>query len=470
MKHKYITRLPLLLSAALAALLTGCAPGDFFHNPASPASIEPASESTGSSEELPVITVDESSNPSAPGSKENETDSDSVSVNSFHGYLLSEEELQDPYVICKETALEGAATLLFTGDVALDDNWSNMTALRSRANGIYDTLSPELMETLNRADICMINNEFPYSDRGTPTPGKKFTFRADPSRVEILKQMGVDIVSLANNHAYDFGPDALLDTFDTLESADIPYVGAGRRLSEAMQPVYFIAGGQKIAYVSATQIERYDPADTKEATEDSPGVLRTLNPGKFLTVIENASQNSDFVVVYVHWGSENTYEVEAAQRELASAYVEAGADLIIGDHSHCLQGFEYVDGIPVIYSLGNFWFNSKNLDTGMVQAVISEGKLQTLQFLPCLQHDCRTDLLLPGTDGSYERVLGVMAGLSTDISIDANGFVSTPAGSGIAPVSPRPLSKPAVSQNTVLPEAPAAPEIPADPAAVPVVP
>lgn len=452
--HLFFSKSACVLACAI--LLEGCS-----LTPSSPASTQEVPSLSGSgkaAEKTPAMIPDE---PSVPASEEireepeTASESETVSDNSFFGYILSEEEKNDPHVICKETAEEGKAVLLFTGDVALDDNWSNMAALRSRANGIYDTLSPELMNELNNADICMVNNEFPYSDRGTPTPDKQFTFRADPSRVEILQQMGVDIVSLANNHAYDFGPDALMDTFRTLESAQIPYVGAGRNLSEAMEPTYFIAGGQKIAYVSATQIERYESPDTKEATEDSPGVLRTLNPDKFLTVIEEAEENSSFVIVYVHWGSENTYEVEASQRDLAAAYIEAGADLIIGDHSHCLQGFEYINGVPVIYSLGNFWFNSKNLDTGMVKASISSGRLESLQFLPCLQHNCRTDLLLPSADGEYERILGVMVSLSKDVSVDENGFVSSGAGSGVAAVTPRPLKKPdppaVPSENAILP-------------------
>lgn len=440
MKHPFSLLTAFCGITICAVLSAGCSGIRSSSQSTLPALSEDFDNPESSSEEIPVITIDESNTPLPAPDAESSSDN-AVSDNSFFGYELSEEEKADPRTICKETEEEGKAVLLFTGDVALDDNWSNMTALRGRKNGIHDTLSPELMLELNNADICMINNEFPYSNRGTPTEGKKFTFRADPSRVEILQQMGVDIVSLANNHAYDFGPDALMDTFSTLESAGIAYVGAGRNLSEAMLPTYFIAGGQKIAFVSATQIERYDPSDTKEATDSSPGVLRTLNPDKFLSVIERAEQNSDFVVVYVHWGSENTYDVEASQHELADAYIDAGADLIIGDHSHCLQGFEYRNEVPVLYSLGNFWFNSKNLDTGMLKVTVSSGNIESIEFLPCLQHDCKTDLLLPGTDGEYERILGVMAGLSTDISISKDGFIQNGAGSGIEPVEPRPIVK-----------------------------
>ena len=308
--------------------------------------------------------------------------------NDFEGYILSDEDISENGVYLKSVKNPGEVSIVFGGDIDFDGGYANMNSLRSRGGEISSALSPGLLSLLQDADICMLNNEFPYSKRGTPTPGKKFTFRADPSTVRYLNDMGVDIVGLANNHAYDHGPDALLDTFDTLDGAGIPYVGAGHNIEEAMKPVYFIAGGMKIGIVAATQIERLTPPDTKEATETEPGVLRTMDPAKFLTVIENAESNSDFVIVFVHWGSENTNTYEASQRELALKYAAAGADLIIGAHPHVLQGFDYADGVPVMYSLGNFWFNSKTLDNCAVEVVLKDKELESLRFIPCQQKNC----------------------------------------------------------------------------------
>ena len=390
-----------------------------------------------------IINKDADGNPidvQKPDNNEN-ADANTEPDNSFHGYILSEEDLNNPRVRCMETATDNEVSIVFAGDINFDTHYANMSAFLGRPNGIYDTLNAEAMDTFNNADIAMINNEFPYSNRGTPTPNKKFTFRADPKYVDILNQMGIDIVSLANNHAYDHGEEALLDTFDTLDNAGIAYVGAGHNITEAKEPFYFIAGGMKIAFVSATQIERSLPPDTKEATEDSAGVLRTLEPEKFVDTIKTAEENSDFTIVYVHWGSENTYDVEQSQKDLAKAYVDAGADLIVGDHSHCLQGFSYIDNVPILNSMGNFWFSSKDLDTGILRATISEKALKSLQFIPCRQKDCKTNQLIKGTDGDYERVLGVMVSLSNDVSIDEDGYVSKGAGTGLSPVEPRPLKK-----------------------------
>ena len=102
--------------------------------------------------------------------------------------------------------------------------------------GIGGVLGESLRETIAESDIFMANLEFPFSDRGTQAADKQFTFRVSPSRVSILQEIGPDIVTVANNHALDYGTDALLDTCDTLDSAGILHVGAGKNLEEAKQP------------------------------------------------------------------------------------------------------------------------------------------------------------------------------------------------------------------------------------------
>ena len=368
------------------------------------------------------IPVDEPEEESPVSTEEEEEE------NSFEGYVLNEGDVSENGVYLKSTAEEGRVVIDFAGDINFDDRYAIMNTLRSRGGGISSCIDSALIERTNKADIFMINNEFPYSNRGTPLQNKKFTFRARPETVSMLLDQGADIVSLANNHAYDHGPDALLDTFDTLDGAGIPYVGAGHDLKEAEKPVYFIAGGMKLAFVSATQIERSLPPDTKEATETEPGVLRTLDPEKFLGVIREAKENSDFVIVYVHWGSENVNSYEASQTELARAYVNEGADLIIGDHPHVLQGIEYMDDVPVFYSLGNYWFSSKTLDNCLVEAVIEDKEISSLRFIPCIQKNCSTTMLSKGS-GEYERILENMRAWSKDnVEIDGDGMVSKKEG------------------------------------------
>ncbi|MCM1257554.1 MAG: CapA family protein [Roseburia sp.] len=296
-------------------------------------------------------------------------------------------------------------TLEFTGDVNFAEGYVTTKHMDKCPGGIYDCFSSELLEEMNGADIMMVNNEFTYSRRGTAIPGKAYTFRADPSRVENLNAFGTDIVNVANNHVYDYGPDALLDTIDTLDRAGIPHVGAGANISEASKPYYFVCNGRKIAIVSATQIERsYNY--TREATETTPGVLKSLDPSRFVGVIKEAKKNSDYVIVNIHWGTEGDSNFGSDQRNLAVAFARAGADAIIGGHTHCLQGFDFVEGVPVIYSLGNFWFSSSTQDTGLAKVTISETGELTLGFIPCIQQNTTTSLV---TDQAQrQRILDFM--------------------------------------------------------------
>ena len=334
------------------------------------------------------------------------------------------EEIYDPVgkVYSVDCASSEEVTLGFVGDVGFAEGYATINTYRSKGSDITKCLDAEILDIMRGVDIMMANNEFPYSYRGSPTPNKTYTFRADPADVQIMKDMGVDIVSLANNHAYDYGPDALIDTVDTLNDAKLPFVGAGKNMEEAKKPAYFHVNGHIVSFVSATQIERYSNPDTKEATEDSPGVLRTLDPAKAVAAIEEAAANSDFTIMYVHWGSESTDLVEQSQRDLAKAYVEAGADLIIGDHSHCLQGIDYVEGVPVFYSLGNYWFNSRTLDTCIVRVSLDkECKIKSIEFIPALQTGSCVRI---GDGDNYDRILEYMRGISDYAQIDENGFVT----------------------------------------------
>lgn len=319
-----------------------------------------------------------------------------------------------------EPAKEGEVTIAFAGDILFDDEYSIMANIKQRPNGIFDTFSADLLAEMTSADIFIVNNEFPYTNRGEPTPEKTFTFRADPETAACLLEMGADIVTLANNHAYDYGEISLLDSLDTLAAMEMPYVGAGRNLDEASRPFYFETQGLRIGFLSSTQIERLDNPDTKGATENSAGVFRSWTGDLLYEKAAEAKENCDFLVVYVHWGSENTTELDWAQKEQARRLAESGADLIIGAHSHCLQGIEMIQGVPVFYSLGNFLFNSKTLDTCLVKATLSEGKLSSLQFVPALQKGCRTELL---TGSEKTRVIEYMKSLSPGVELDGEGYI-----------------------------------------------
>lgn len=357
------------------------------------------------------------------GDAETETDEgeENGPVGRYASELADEEYLKENRILPWEADSEEEVTFGFVGDILFDDEYAIMASLLNRGGTIENGISETLLEQMREVDVMVVNNEFPYTNRGTPTEGKTFTFRADVSTVSYLHDMGADVAILANNHLYDFGEVGLLDTLDTLEGAGIPGVGAGRNIKEASAPLYFIVNDIKIAIVAATQIERLENPDTKGATETSAGVFRCLNPQKLYEVVAEARENSDFVIVYIHWGTEFQEEPDWAQLEQGPGLARAGADLIIGDHPHCLQGITYIDNVPAIYSLGNFWFNSRTADSCMVKVTIGQEGMKSFQFIPAIQSGCRVDMAY---GEEKDRILEYMRGLSPGVTIDGDGYVS----------------------------------------------
>lgn len=345
-----------------------------------------------------------------------------IAVNDKYGDILNDPAYMiENNIYAKDAADPEKVTIAFAGDILFDDRYAVMAGVMQNGGDITRGIDPALIDEMRSADIMMLNNEFPYSDRGEPLADKQFTFRAPVSSADYLNTLGVDLVSLANNHAYDYGETALLDTLAALQDAGIVYVGAGRDLAEARRPVCYIVNNVKIAVVSATQIERLDNPDTKGATDTTPGVFRCWNGEDLLETVREAAADNDFVIAYIHWGTENQEATDWAQEELAAALASAGADLIIGDHPHCLQRIDVVDGVPVVYSLGNFWFNSKTIDTGMIRISLDEDGMQSCQFVPCLQSGGRTTLL---QGEEKERVLDYMRRISSGVQIDEEGYIT----------------------------------------------
>lgn len=339
-----------------------------------------------------------------------------------YGSIMDDFEYQKEHnIFIKDATQEGVVTLAFCGDILFDDDYAVMSALKQRGGNIEDSISLDTLEAMRGVDIMVANNEFPYTERGVRQPEKQFTFRADYSTANYLNDMGVDVVILANNHVFDYGEQGLLDTLDTLDEVGVVPVGAGRNLEEAMTPVYYIINDIKIAIVAATDIERLDIPDTRAATETSPGVLRSWNTDKIFKVIEEAKNNSDFVITCIHWGTEKEDVPDYWQKILAPKLVEAGTDLIIGDHPHRLQGIYYFGDVPCIYSLGNYWFNGFSLDTGLVRVTIDKSGLNSFEFLPAVQSSYSTHLVY---EGERDRILDYMRRLSPDANISSDGFVT----------------------------------------------
>ncbi len=285
-------------------------------------------------------------------------------------------------------------TICFAGDISLADGAVTTKQWEQFGRDLSKCISNELLSIMNRADIMCVNNEFTFTTRGKPLKGKTYTFRANPERVSLLSEMGADVALLANNHVYDYGKESLLDTMDTLEEAGIAYFGAGHNLEEAMTPHYVEIDGITIAFVAASRAEKNKM--TPQATETAPGILRCYDTDLFVEVIKEADANADIVLACVHWGTEYSTVLEEAQLTTGKLYLDAGADAIIGSHSHCLQGIEFYHGKPIVYSLGNFWFNQRTLDTMLLELrIVGERENPQIELVavPAIQKNCTTTML-----------------------------------------------------------------------------
>lgn len=314
---------------------------------------------------------------------------------------------------------QGEAEITIAGDLCFAEDGFVLDHYDT-VKDLSECISPYLLETMNQTDIFYINHEYCISDRGAPLSGKYYTFRAKPERMELLKQMGTDLVALANNHVFDYGKEALIDTTKLLQKAEIPYVGGGNNIKEAKRPVYFIVNGMKIGFVGASNAEklRYTP----QATEDTPGILRAYDTTEYNAVIQDASKNCDYLIAYIHWGTEDSNYLNSLQQSMGREFLNSGADIVVGGHPHVLQGMEYVDGKPIVYSLGDFWFNSETKYTGLLKLRINFDGLKEMSFVPALQTNYTTQHI--EASEKQRKLFDFLEELSINIKIDDKGIIT----------------------------------------------
>ena len=263
-------------------------------------------------------------------------------------------------------------TVAVTGDLSFADNWEILQNAAAKGYETEDFIGTSLLERMRSADLLMVNNEFCFSDRGEPLPGKYYTFRGATANVRYLHDLGADIACLANNHVYDFGDVAFADTMATLKSAGIPYIGAGMNEAEAYSPYYTEINGVKLAFLAASMAEK-SFYKQRVASGDTLGIAGIFDAARFIQAIKEADSNADVVIVYAHWGTEYSETLLSSQTRLAHEFIDSGADIVLGAHAHILQGMEFYNGKPILYNLGNFWFNMKDLETMLVRIEFANG-------------------------------------------------------------------------------------------------
>ena len=261
----------------------------------------------------------------------------------------------------------------------------------------------EVREYLRSADLTLANFENPVIEAAVYHSDAP-TFTGDLRLLPILDQAGIDGVTLGNNHILDAGPEGLAETLTHLDDAGIYYTGAGMDLEAAREPMLFELGGTKVGVLNYQGVPSYEWA---WATEGAPGTAPMLQE-VMVEDIERLRPEVDLLVVMPHWGNEYLATPEPDQVELAHAMMDAGADLIVGDHAHWPKGIEIYDGKPVYYGTGNFLFDqywSEETSTGIF-AEITLYKDRVIQTRPVpfiVLDQAQPNFLLP--DGGGDRAL-----------------------------------------------------------------
>ncbi|MBB1494478.1 CapA family protein [Propioniciclava sp. MC1595] len=262
-------------------------------------------------------------------------------------------------------------TIAFAGDVHFE---KQLAPVAADPQGLA-SLSPHL----GAADLTIVNLESAVTDGGgRRMAGKQFTFATPPSGLTTLSNAGVDVVSLANNHGVDFGAKGLEQTLAARAGSPVAMVGIGANAAEAFAPSVHTVDGVSIAVLAATQLRDHTTVYFR-AGEDKAGVASMEDPERLLAAVREAAATHDVVVVVPHWGVEKHTCPSAKQVAAARQLADAGADVVVGGHSHRVMGSGWLGDTYVGYGLGNFvWFRNTTFpgrSTGVLTVEVDKGQV-----------------------------------------------------------------------------------------------
>lgn len=282
----------------------------------------------------------------------------------------------------KYLAEEDTLTIAFTGDILLDRGVRKCI----EKNGTDAIFSASIDSLFRTCKLVVGNLECPAT-KIQQRVYKRFMFRAEPEWLQTLKKHGITHLNLANNHSIDQGREGLLDTKRNIEQAGMVAVGAGRNMQEAAEPVLLAEQPRRVYLFVSQRL----PLENFAYLPDHPSVSQESMDSLCARIRWLKEQEPDcYVIVNVHWGWEHHMEPTLKQRQEAHRMVCAGADLIIGHHTHTLQTVETWQGTPIYYSLGNFIFdldNPINTRTCVVKVLMTKDSV-TINALPVEIRQC----------------------------------------------------------------------------------
>jgi poly-gamma-glutamate capsule biosynthesis protein CapA/YwtB (metallophosphatase superfamily) len=273
---------------------------------------------------------------------------------------------------------KGPVLLAFAGDVHFEG--AAGTELASNPALVMASIAP----VLRRADLAVVNLETAVTNGGTQV-AKQFVFRAPPSAFAALRDGGVDVASMANNHGMDFGESGLRDSLAAAKRYRFPVIGIGLNAKQAFRPFRRTINGQRIAVIGATQVLDDELISAWTAGPHKPGLASAKDVPRLLQEVRTARRASDTVVVFLHWGVELAQCPSKDQRTLAKQLVAAGADVVVGGHAHRVQGAGRLGHGLVDYGLGNFiWYGTSELssETGVLLVTVDGHRVAGYRWEP----------------------------------------------------------------------------------------
>ena len=268
--------------------------------------------------------------------------------------------------------------LAFGGDVHFEGVLASKLA--ADPAGLLAAIEP----VLDDADLAVVNLETAITTGGSPV-AKQFAFSAPSAAFVALREGGVDVASMANNHGLDYGEAGLRESLAAAKRHRFPVIGIGLDGKQAYRPFRRTINGQKIAVLGATQVIDDELISTWTAGPSKPGLASAKDVPRLLREVRLARKTSDTVVVFLHWGVELEQCPTQDQRTLARQLVAAGADIVVGGHAHRLLGAGRMDSALVGYGLGNFvWYGASELSTrtGVLFVTVTGRKVSGYRWVP----------------------------------------------------------------------------------------
>lgn len=295
-----------------------------------------------------------------------------------------------------------------------------------QASGISGVISEKIQNIFKSVDIAAADHEYVCGDlpESYKVDYQQYTFLTPSAREGILKDFSFDVMTLANNHMMDYGTEGLASTIREIKKQGIETIGGGSDLSQAMAPYIKEVNGKKIAILAATRVV---PQIDWYAQKDKAGLMTTYEQTDRFQMLKEeitrlkTEENCDIVIMYVHWGNDSDKTILGNQVTLGHGYIDAGADIVIGNHTHVLQGMEFYQGKLICYGISNFLFGSYHSDTMVLTLEIDEANHITPKMLPCSSEMFYTTEI---EGEAAENMFRYIESMSENVSISSDGIIT----------------------------------------------